>query len=156
MSANLVFVAPRSGGKLWQGGVMSAMEQGKHDVIVLAAEEFQPPRGSGMLDPAADIIYAPNDDAELIPAQIQTATDAAVQVADALERGQVVLVTCFAGRNRSGLISALALHTLMGMSGRHASAFVRQARENALTNPNFSRFLDAIPAGAPRYFLGNR
>ena len=131
---------------------MSAVQQGKHDVIVLAAEEFQPPRDR--LDPGARIIYAPNDDADLTPGQIQTAAAAAADVADALAREQDVLVTCFAGRNRSGLISALALHFLTGMSGRDAANLVRKARENALTNPSFSSFLDAIPAGS--YFLGKR
>ncbi len=144
MSENLIFTAPYSGGELWQGDVMSAMERGKHDVIVLAAEEFQPPRDS--LDPAATIIYAPNDDDTLTPSQLKTAVAAAVEVKNALARGQNVLVTCFAGRNRSGLISALALHGYTGMSGREATRLVQQARPNALTNPSFSDFLATIPA----------
>lgn len=62
---------------------------------------------------------------------------AARLVAKHQKKGQTVLVTCYAGQNRSGLVAALALMTL-GMGARPAIERIRAARgPQALSNPSF-------------------
>ena len=116
------------------------------DVLVLAAEKYQPARL--MFAPRTRVVYAPIDDAELTMREAYTAEIASAIVADALRAGRSVLSTCMAGRNRSGLVSALALTKLHGWSGAYAADRVRATRPNALTNPSFLRYLAAIP-GTP-------
>jgi protein-tyrosine phosphatase len=118
-------------------------------VLVLCAEEYQPPTSyfPGLLD----VIYAPNDDSgrPFTPTQQIIAKMAAFRVADYVRRKQTVLVTCYQGRNRSGLVSALAIHYLTGMHGKDCVDLVRRKRKDALTNDDFVRFLRSI---APRRF----
>jgi protein-tyrosine phosphatase len=86
------------------------------------------------------IIYAPNDDNSLIPLSredLSVALRAAREVADGLAAGRKTLVTCWMGWNRSGLVSALSLHFLLGCSGQTAYKIVREARKNALGNEHF-------------------
>ena len=71
---------------------------------------------------------------------------AASTVAAAVQRRLVVLVHCQEGRNRSGLISALAVRTLTGCSGADAVTAVRTARPPALAN---RAFRDAITSLDP-------
>lgn len=118
-------------------------------VLVLCAQEHQPPAAN--FHGLVDVIYAPNDDSgrPFTPTQRVIAKMAAYRVADYVRRKQTVLVTCWMGLNRSGLVSALAVHYLTGMSGRDCVALVKRKRRDALTNPDFVRFLDALP---PRRF----
>jgi len=78
------------------------------------------------------------------------AIQAASEVSKAVRAGQKVLVTCMQGRNRSGLVAALALRDLCGWSGSQAKARVRLKRKLdfgvALMNPIFVHILDRIPA----------
>lgn len=119
------------------------------DHLVLAASEYQPgPRNF----PGVLVTYAPLED-ELDPpprrwARAQAAADV---VAEAMLRGERVLVTCMAGRNRSGLIAALALRRARNLSGAEAMELVRAARPNALTNPTFSRYLLTLGRPVPDY-----
>lgn len=61
-----------------------------------------------------------------------------------IEDGEVVLTMCNAGRNRSGLLSALIVRELTGLPGAAAMAVVRQHRPNAIANPHFERFLEGL------------
>lgn len=61
-----------------------------------------------------------------------------------IEAGGTVLTMCNAGRNRSGLLSALIVRELSGLPGAAAMAVVRHHRPNALANPNFERFLEGL------------
>lgn len=145
-------VAPR----LWQGGFPAVspeeVRRRGFDVVVLCAEELQPDRA----DVAAwwessrvRLILAPmndTDDREELPRVVGVASRAAGEVVLALDRGDRVLVTCAQGRNRSGLVSALALVRRCGVSGREAARVVREARPSALTNALFREFLDGVPA----------
>lgn len=64
-----------------------------------------------------------------------------------VRNGFFTLVHCVAGRNRSGLIGALVIRELYGMTGAQALAFVRERRPNAVDNYWFEKFLNEI--GAP-------
>ncbi len=115
------------------------------DTLVLCAQEYQ-------LDPALfsvpEVLYAPMDDAfEPISKQTAgTALKAARAVVQRLADDQRVLVTCLAGRNRSGMVCALALMLgPPGLAAGEAIELVRAARgPNALANPHFVRFLQSL------------
>lgn len=133
---------------LYQGGKPPTgpeVRQCGFTVLVLTAEEYQP-RGAEF--PGVYVIHAPNDDSgtPLTAAQWATAVRAGELVAKAIERGERVLVTCQMGRNRSGLVSALALHMLTGISGGEAARIVKAQRANALTNRWFLATLFRVPA----------
>lgn len=141
-----IYISPY-GGEIWQGNADSALDlHASFDLLVLCAEEFQPePRA--FTGSETSVLYAPNDDSKPTPDQLRIAHAAANQVARTTMLGGRSLVTCFAGRNRSGLVSALALHMLTGCGGRMAKNVVRMRRLGApaLTNRDFNRVLDRIP-----------
>jgi protein-tyrosine phosphatase len=121
---------------------------GRHpdvDVIVLAAEEYQPP---AELFPGVEVLHTPLDDdprRPLRPDEILAATTAGSRVARRLRAGRRVLCTCRMGLNRSALIAALALHEIYGMSADKIVARIRQARGAwALSNPNFEKMLRVV------------
>lgn len=124
-------------------------------VLVLTAEEYQP-RGAEF--PGVFVVHAPNDDAgtPITAAQWATAVRAAELVAKAVKKGERVLVTCYAGRNRSGLVSALSLHMLTGISGAEAARLVKAQREHALTNRWFLAALFRVPASRRMALLEER
>lgn len=132
------YIAP----KLYQG---SAPPPGPElrargfDLLVLAAEEIQPPAWAF---PGVRVIYAPSDDSSHIPES--TAHPAAQEVARYLRAGKRVLVTCAAGLNRSGLISALALWYATGRSGRECVAQVQKRRAYALCNTWFADYVSSL------------
>jgi Dual specificity phosphatase, catalytic domain len=64
------------------------------------------------------------------------------RVADEIDRGGCVLVHCWGGRNRSGLVSALALTRLQGITGAEAIHAVRAVRRGALVNQFFVNYLE--------------
>lgn len=70
--------------------------------------------------------------------------DLAGNYAKIITSGRVVLTMCNAGRNRSGLLSALIVRELTGLPGAAAMAVVRRHRPNAIANPNFERFLEGL------------
>jgi Dual specificity phosphatase, catalytic domain len=112
--------------------------QGKFGVIVFCAKEYQPsdegfPR----------VIRCPIDDANINGRDAMKAVQAAREVCKALHAGQRVLVTCMQGRNRSGLVTALAL-IMNGVSAQSAIQMIQSARPNALTNPSFVWWLNRL------------
>lgn len=68
----------------------------------------------------------------------------AQRYAEAIDEGAVVLTMCNAGRNRSGLLSALIVHHLFGIPGLDAVEVVRRGRPNALANEHFVAFLETF------------
>lgn len=130
-------------------------------LLVLCAEEYQPPHQvpgrfqallesfSGEPFPGVEVVYAPNADDFIVPPsreQLASAVQAAESVVAALRAGKKVLVTCWAGLNRSGLVTALSLHKLRGMSGVAAIQQVKRYRKGALSNPHFQSALANIPS----------
>jgi len=112
------------------------------DAVVLCAEEYQPRGAFG----SATAVHAGFDDGDMDARTAKVASGAAEEVVRRWRRGERVLVTCMAGRNRSGLVSALALRRIGGVSGRQALQHVQMMRPTALTNPNFANFLAALGA----------
>lgn len=117
------------------------------DTLVLCAYEYQPHENLFNID---DVFHAPMYDimAPITRSQAAIAIRAAKHVMWRLDTGNKVLVTCLAGRNRSGLICALALcFGKSKMSVYDAVTLIRTARgSNALMNPYFIEFLESITA----------
>lgn len=65
----------------------------------------------------------------------------AQRLSSEIDDGGCVLTMCNAGRNRSGLLSALIVHYLFGIPGADAVEVVRARRPNALANDHFVTFL---------------
>lgn len=106
----------------------------KFDALVLMATEYQP---SSEEFGKVDVLNAGIYDSKPAPSEIQKAYAAAKWVATRLKSGKKVLVTCMAGMNRSGLVSAMAL-ILSGYPPQSAIALVRGARgPKALSNKHF-------------------
>jgi protein-tyrosine phosphatase len=122
---------------LWQGSAPNDADvRGRFAMVVLAAHEWQPTLHVSM------VLRVPFEDGLLSKRETQMVTKASELVVEALKRGDPVLVTCFAGLNRSGLITALALRRL-GYSPSDAIDLVRRARgEYALSNPSFVQFIN--------------
>ena len=100
------------------------------DVIVLAAMEYQPPM------PGYTVMNVPLDDGP--PPDRGTRLRirrAAREIADRVRWGQRVLVTCWQGRNRSGVLAGLAMVDL-GVPPRVAVDRIRTLRDG-LMNEHF-------------------
>jgi atypical dual specificity phosphatase len=66
-------------------------------------------------------------------------------VAELVQRGQVVLVHCLLGLNRSNLMIATAL-TYLGLSGAEAVKHLRVLQPGALLNETFAEYAMRLPA----------
>lgn len=118
--------------------------------LVLCAEGYQP---AASHFPGVKVVHAPfDDDYEGIDErQLATALYAAEESIKAHRKGHRVLITCIAGRNRSGLVTALALASLGGIRPAAAGKLVRKRRGSAaLTNPSFVALLDNAARSNPR------
>jgi len=123
---------------LYQGSSHSSLRAVRHarfSVLVLCAQEIQPPRSAL---PGLHVIRCPIDDGESVPPEDwRLAQRAGERVAQAWRGGHRVLVTCHQGWNRSGLVSAIALHSLTGRDGCTCAAQVQRRRPGALRNRAF-------------------
>lgn len=110
------------------------------DTLVLCAAENQDAESYHGLE----VICAPGDD-DTRPNRVErfagTWIQAAVDVAKRIRSGKKVLVTCIAGHNRSGFVTAVALHYLTGMSGENCVKLVQQRRMDALNNDAFVEYI---------------
>lgn len=114
------------------------------DVLVLCAQEHQPDAAAF---PGVEVLHVPFDDSGTPhPSDFTTAESAALVVANRVRKGKRVLVTCWLGVNRSGLVTALSLYALTGMSGKAAVAHVKERRPIALRNPAFVAYVERLPA----------
>jgi protein-tyrosine phosphatase len=114
------------------------------DAVVLCAMEYQPKMTYGI-----EVIRAPMIDDKINDHTIEIAAAAAARVAELLEQNKKVLVTCIEGRNRSGLVAAMALIN-EGMDGKEAISLVRKRRRSSkppLANPYFVDFLKTYRSG---------
>jgi protein-tyrosine phosphatase len=112
-------------------------------VLVLSAKEYQP---ASIHFPGVHVVYAPFDDGDLTKEEFAVATKASKVVSEAASDGIPVLITCYQGRNRSGLISALAVYRLTGESGVKIAHLIKSKRRGALTNPDFLEMVRRLPA----------
>lgn len=143
---------------LWQGAIPP--EGGEvgirgFNTLVFCAREHQP---QAELFPGVRVIHAPNDDhpvyGPLDREKLRVAIQAARQVSEALRNGGKALVTCAAGANRSGLVTALTLHFLYGWSGHKAINQIRRRRKvkggyRPLSNQEFVSALQNLKAAPP-------
>jgi protein-tyrosine phosphatase len=107
------------------------------DLVVLCAKEYQLEN----TELRAEVFRCPLDDARPTTVEIGLISLASWLIAHRLRSGHRVLVTCFAGLNRSGVVSALALMRL-GLAPGDAIGAVRLARgPKALSNPAFVELL---------------
>ena len=123
-------------GPIWQGGVQhDSLNQ--FDVLVLTANDVQePPPGF-----QGKTLYFPfKDSPELMNLFVAQRAAKAVLRYLAAHPNAKVLITCYMGWNRSGLVTALILRGL-GISAPQAILLVRGARgPNALTNLTFANW----------------
>lgn len=81
--------------------------------------------------------------------QAFAAQQAAVIIAEAFKKGERILITSSQGRNRAGLVAALAVRNLTHMDGPGALRWVRMRRVHvlaeALTNGRFVSLLENLP-----------
>jgi protein-tyrosine phosphatase len=111
------------------------------EVLVLAAGENQ----HAELYTGLEVICAPGDDdarPERLKRFLPAWMSAAEAVADRLADGKNVLVTCMAGLNRSGMITAMALHLHTGWSGIECVGHIQNQRPMALCNETFAMWLE--------------
>jgi len=83
------------------------------------------------------------------PRQVKRILKAVQRALAVLRRGGRVLVTCQAGINRSGLVTATILIYGFGMTPREAVSLIREKRPSepqAVSNRSFQSFLLALPA----------
>jgi protein-tyrosine phosphatase len=134
---------------IWQGAQPPTgpkLREFGFDVLVLCATEFQPPANQF---PGVTVIHAPNDDSDMTSRdQLDTVLQAARKVAEAARADKNVLVTCYLGLNRSGLVTALALHLLTGWPGWKCAKTVKLQRPYALSNQHFVRLIERLRAKA--------
>jgi len=113
--------------------------RGIFDVLVLCAYELQFPASTY---PGVTVLHVPLDDTDHpTPQEIRLAIQAGENVAARLRAGARVLTTCAMGRNRSGLVTGIALETL-GVSAYDTTQLIQSKRKNALTNSAFVRILE--------------
>lgn len=117
-------------------------DRGFH-MVVFCAHEFQPHE---IIYPHIEVIRAYLDDSgtPMTSTEWRAACDASKHVARAVRDGRRVYVSCHMGQNRSGLVSALSLVRLTGMSGIEAVSRVKSARPYALGNTYFTAALSRI------------
>jgi len=123
-----------SDGRLAQGSAPPPGVRMPFDVIVLAAEEYQPSL------PGFIVIRAPLDDANPSAYERALIRATAKEVANYIRAGKRVLVTCFMGRNRSGVIAGHALVEL-GLPPFRAVRRIQKYR-NGLGNTHFRKMVE--------------
>lgn len=142
-------------GNIYQGPkppTGEALKNAGVNVLVLCAKEIvEEFRETGVTFPDVHVIYAPSNDDYYNPPQEEWKRDwiaAAKEISQRAKSGQKVLVTCYAGLNRSGVVSALAAHFLTGRDAQSCIDLVRMSREGALQNPMFVKWLRSycVPA----------
>ncbi len=118
------------------------------DVAVLCAQNWQPP--DAQFPGGVEILRFPFQDTLTPgPSDIRSALDAANATCERVVAGKCVLVTCMAGKNRSGLVCALVLTALYTGSPQKSLQQLRLARPGALDNMAFENIvLQATPRRA--------
>jgi protein-tyrosine phosphatase len=136
---------------LWMGSAPptgTTLHSAGFDVLVLAATEYQP-RSRELY--GIEVIHVPllDVDRPLGSETRRAICSAASMVAQRVRRGKRVLVTCAAGRNRSGVIAAVALAKLAQITPIDAARIIREVRVGidggpSMSNPSFNAFLRGL------------
>lgn len=135
-------------GRLWIGGAPVDYAWARATGIDVVVDVSDPDM---LVDPAdlAGIDYrkCPLHDCADLPDPEQLG-ELVGHVVEQVRANKRVLVHCAWGRNRSGLVVALAVRDLVGVSGEQAATLVRERRRRALNNAAFSAHLDGL--GPPK------
>ena len=124
--------------RLWIGGKPPVDRDLPFDVLALCAAEVQPDE---IVFPRT-VVRVPLPDAELASYQRRRALQGAQFVARHLAGGKRVLVTCYAGLNRSALVAGLALGMITRMKPDEIVDLIRARRSSeALNNSHFVEYL---------------
>ncbi len=133
--------------RLWVGGKPPFDRDLPFDLLVLCAQELQPEHVA--LQPPKFVLRVPLPDSTLTRHELRRALLGGQAVARALTQGQRVLVTCYAGLNRSALVASLGIGLVTRMKPDEIIELMRSRRsELALSNEHF---VDVI-----RRFVGRR
>lgn len=137
------------GGRLLQAGIGAVpglVERRDVDLLVSCS------RTGGRVAPLIDedqvgrVLRRPFDDSSELPGD-EILHEVPRAVAEALHGGEVVLVHCGAGVNRSGFVCALALRLHLGVEGDQAVRLVRgMADHRVLRNQVFRQYVERLPA----------
>lgn len=121
---------------------------GPFSYIAFCAQEFQP-TSEQFPDIVVHLIPLLDNDDPISPEDAKTLWQHADTLASAWRQGHHILVTCIMGRNRSALLSTLALSRIFRLEPRVVAARVQELRTDptgvsALQNPVFWEFLQSI------------
>ena len=114
------------------------------DILVLCAGEWQPHVNLPEEDKTKRVVRVPYDDSytALTQSVLKQLHKAADELSDEHQRGTRIIITCMAGRNRSGLLMALVLMKRFRLSPDEAIALIKKERGPfALTNRTFTSYL---------------
>lgn len=130
---------------LWQGSVPprgSQLADEGFNVLVLCAIEYQPESEDFE---NVRIIRAPFNDCESLSLKDNFIIANAVnEIAKLLLQGNKILVTCFAGLNRSGLITAMVMNKALNIPGKECIRTIQSKRYLALSNKSFARVVNEL------------
>lgn len=115
-------------------------------VVVLCASEYQPASEDFW---GVRVIRCPFNDSFTVPltfAERRMIGDTVSRVVRELRCDRRVYISCHAGINRSGLVTALVVRELTGCNGKAARRWVQAQRPGSLSNPRFRAILDALEA----------
>jgi protein-tyrosine phosphatase len=109
-------------------------------IVMLCAEELQSPTARGL-----HVLRCPmDDDADLVNSKSfrDKVRAAAGQIAQQIQSGRHVLVTCRMGWNRSSLVTAAAAHMLTQKSGKSLVRQMKRLNPNAFGNLGFRAWVE--------------
>jgi hypothetical protein len=112
------------------------------DTVACVVRKPDPELEAWVTERGGKYVYAPFSDGKEVPEWLP---NLASYLAKRAESGAVV-IHCRAGRNRSGLLSALIVRELLHLDGETALEHVRQARPRAIANEHFADYLKGLPA----------
>lgn len=133
-------------GQVWHGGCPVdfawARETGIDVVLDLADADAYPPAPE---IEGLTYLKSPLVDGDDVP-DPAVVLGLASFVAGLVREGRRALVHCTFGRNRSGLVTALVVRDLLGLSGADALEYVQARRDRTVNNEAFAEWLRSLPA----------
>jgi protein-tyrosine phosphatase len=139
-------------GKLYQRGLfgpapveakVAALREGNVGAMAVLVRKPDPEVAAWLEAEGGVYVYRPISDGKNV--EVGFLEMLACEMAQVIRGGKAVITQCRAGRNRSGLLSALIIRELEGVSGAEALAHVQRIRPNALYNPHFCEYLRSLP-----------
>jgi protein-tyrosine phosphatase len=142
-------------GKIGRGGLWVGAKPPKdrlleaYSMIVLCAGEYQPRLEEMAYE--GRLVRCPMHDAAVTRLEAGRALAASRRVAEEIDRGGTVLVTCQMGINRSALVAGLTMLRLTRMTDVEVLTTIRHARyPNCLFNKSFRELLTRFATSPAR------